>query len=155
MILCRVAYCKLMSNVGGPGVTSIAVGPKSTMESRTVVFVDVLVMKTYVCPIAVSGIVAEIMPLSMVPGTDVTSKPLTKVTKKLAGKDPLTLNVKGMPTEAGIPWVAVSVGNALTGRVGLELGHDLMKAAAIVYTSFRPRAVPYGLAGAISPRLNR
>ena len=133
----------------------MAVGPYSTIESMTVAFVATFVMKTYDCPIAVAGMTAEIMPLAKVPGTLVMSRPLTKVTKKDDGRLPLTEKVKVMPGAAGMPWVGVRVGNAFTGRATLVLGQDLMNAAAMVYTSLRPSAVPYGLAGAIWPRLKR
>lgn len=62
----------------------------------------------------------------------IVSSPLTKVTKKVAGNEPGAAKVNGIPPAAGIPWVAVRVGNALTGRGGFESGHDLMKAAARV-----------------------
>lgn len=68
---------------------------------------------------------------------------------------PLALKVNGIPAAAGVPCVAVRVGKALTGSGGLLAGHDLMKAAAIVNTGFKPRGVPYGFAAAISPRLKR
>jgi len=90
-----------------------------------------------------------------VAGTLVVSRPLQKVTKKVDGNVPLAVKVNGMPSAAGMPCVAVRVGKALTGSGGLLDGHDLMKAAASVYTGFKPRGVPYGFAGAISPRLKR
>ncbi len=48
------------------------------------------------------------------------------------GRAPLTLKVKGMPSAAGMPWVAVRVGKAMTGRGALVLGQAVMKAAARV-----------------------
>lgn len=77
-----------------------------------------------------------------VAGTLVVSRPLQKVMKKVEGSEPLAMKVNGIPSAAGMPCVAVSVSNALTGRGGLLDGHDSMNAAASVYTGFRPRAVP-------------
>ena len=79
-----------------------------------------------------AGITAAIIPPCIVGVTDVVSNPLTKTTKNVDGSVPLTLNVKVMPSAAGIPCVAVKVGNAMSGNVGLELGHALIKAAASV-----------------------
>lgn len=56
---------------------------------------------------------------------------------------------------AGMPWVAVKVGKAMSGSIGLEAGQDTMNAEARVYTSFKPSAVPNGFAGATSPKLKR
>ena len=75
---------------------------------------------------------AAIMPPCTVGTTDVVLRPLTKVTKKVVGSAPFTLKVKVMPSAAGMPWVAVSVGKAMTGSAALVLGQDVMKAAARV-----------------------
>ena len=107
-------------------------GPYRMLASVMVMLVAALAMKTYVWPMAVAGMTAEIMPPCIVGTTEVVLRPLTKTTKKDAGSVPLTLKVKGMPSAAGMPWVAVRVGKAMTGRAGLVLGQDLMKAAARV-----------------------
>ena len=59
-------------------------------------------------------------------------RPLTKVTKKVAGGALAGMNVKVIPWLVGSPWVAVRPGNALTGRAGLLAGQDVMKDAASV-----------------------
>lgn len=81
---------------------------------------------------AVAGITASIMPPAIIGTTDVVLRPLTKTTKKVAGSVPLTLKVKVIPSAAGMPWVAVRAGKAMTGSAALVLGQDLMKAAARV-----------------------
>ena len=81
---------------------------------------------------AVAGTTAEIKLPFIVGATDVVLRPLTKTTEKVIGSAPLTLKVKGIPSEAGMLWVAVRVGNAITGRAELLLGQVLMKAAAAV-----------------------
>ena len=107
-------------------------GPYKMISSVIVTFVVDFERKTYVCPMAVAGITAAIIPPCIVGVTDVVSSPLTKTTKKVDGRDPLTLNVNVMPGAAGMPCVAVSVGNALTGNAGLLVGQDFMNAAARV-----------------------
>ena len=78
------------------------------------------------------GTTALIASSATVAGTLVVFNPLTKVTKKVVGNEPAAVKVKGMPCAAGMPWTAVSLGKALTGRGGFEGGHDVMKAAARV-----------------------
>ena len=68
----------------------------------------------------------------MVGVTEVMSSPLTNVTKNVPGSEPAALKVNGIPGAAGMPWVAVRVGNAMTGRAALVLGQEVMNAAARV-----------------------
>ena len=113
-------------------MTSTMAGPYKILASVMVVLVAALERKTYVWPMAVAGMTAEITPPFTVGTTDVVSRPLTKTTKNVAGSAPLTLKVNVMPSAAGMPWVAVRVGNAMTGRGTFVLGQDLIKAAARV-----------------------
>lgn len=101
-----------------------------------------LVMKAYVCPWIVDGIMAVISEPETVAATAIVLSPLTKVTKIVSASDPSTENTKDMPGAAGTPWTAVKVGNALTGNAELVEGHDLINTAARVKTEFKPRAVP-------------
>lgn len=126
------SHCSERSNIGAGGVTSTIAGPYKILLSARDAFVDIFVIKTYVWPIAVAGITAVIIPPAIVGTTDVVLRPLQNVTKNVDGSVPLTLKVKAMPSAAGIPWVAVRVGKAMTGRAALVLGQDLMKAAARV-----------------------
>ena len=76
--------------------------------------------------------VAVINPLAMVAGTDSVERPDTQVTNDPSGRSPSMEKVKVMPGAAGMPWVAVRAGNAITGRAPLVAGHDLMNVAASV-----------------------
>ena len=105
---------------------------------------------------AIGATVVMIIPPSMVAATLMVLSPLTHVTKKVDGTEAVGAEkVKVMPGAAGIPCVAANDGKAITGRAALVDGQDTMNEAAKVYTGLRPRAVPYGLAGATSPRLKR
>ena len=136
-------------------MTSNMTGPNKIAESVMELVTLAFVMKAYVCPRAVVGTIAEMTPLVTVGTTDVVESPLTKVTNDPLGRLPATLKVNGIPSAVGVPCVAVKAGKAFTGKAALVLGQDLINEAARVYTEFKPSAVPYGLAAATSPMLNR
>ena len=130
-------------------------GPKSVIESFSAPAGSALVMKTYVWPWIVSGILAVMVDPLGLGSTARMFSPFTNTVKIPCGTDPSTVKSNVFPGAAGKAWAAVKLGKGRTGKMELVGGQDVMNPAARVNTAFSPRPVPYGLAAATSPSANR
>lgn len=70
---------------GAGGATSRIAGPNRISASGTVEFSLLLVMKTYVWPMAIAGMTASTTAPLMEPSTEATLRPDAKVTKLPSG----------------------------------------------------------------------